>query len=309
MEIKTLSYKTKNRKEELLMDLYMPPHDWRDGRRLPVLIHLHSGEFKSGSRFNRLLEYYCSHFAGKGFAVFSIDYRLTLQTAEVNLPNILKAVTFGIEDLMSATSRICGMAEEYGLDTDKILVSGSGAGAMIALSAEYQLCNRKTIPPVKGLNYAGIISSAGAVITDADHLEWKRKPCPILLLHGTYDQVISFNKFFVPGMLWAGSNYIHDELLKLDAPHWLYEEQGTDHIMAMKPLQRQIHEMETFVEKFVMEGKHSIAHTVWRDETPDKLEDIRDVVPMFLEGWKTPEDIDSIVKDYVEISQTETAGQ
>lgn len=104
-------------------------------------------------------------------------------------------------------------------------------------------------------------------------------------------------------MLWAGSNYLHNQFQQQNIPHWFYEEKGADHIVAIKPLQRQINEMETFVEKFVMMGQRSFVHTVWEDEQPDQMKDITNIAPLYLEGWEKREDIDSLIKEFVKISK------
>lgn len=301
MNIETICYTTRNKKK-LLMDGYMDSLTRRDNP-MPVLIYLHGGAFNSGSRVNKLQTFYCNHFAEKGFAVFAIDYRLSLKRASANTQNILKAVKYGVEDLADATAYIYDIAEKWGLDRNKILVSGSGAGAIIALTAEYQICRGGITTLPSGFNFAGIIANAGAVITDTNELEWDEQPCPILLMHGNSDQYIAFNKFFVPGMLWAGSNYLHNQFQQQNIPHWFYEEKGADHIVAIKPLQRQINEMETFVEKFVMMGQRSFVHTVWEDEQPDQMKDITNIAPLYLEGWEKREDIDSLIKEFVEISK------
>lgn len=35
-------------------------------------------------------------------------------------------------------------------------------------------------------------------------------------------------------MLWAGSNYLHNQFQQQNIPHWFYEEKGADHIVADK---------------------------------------------------------------------------
>lgn len=107
----------------------------------------------------------------------------------------------------------------------------------------------------------------------------------MLLMHGNKDQQVVFDATSISGNLYAGSKYIHNQLVKLNAPHWLYEEAGADHIVALKPLQHNFGEIDTFIDKFVMKGQQAIVHTVWADTKPDSMQDMMKVVPLYITGW------------------------
>ena len=105
---------------ELLLDLYRPA-----GARapLPVIVFVHGGGWSVGTRttgpdFRR-------YFARDGFAMASIDYRLT------------PAGVFprSVEDVKTAIRFLRKNARQYGLDPDRICLWGTSAGGHLAAVA------------------------------------------------------------------------------------------------------------------------------------------------------------------------------
>ena len=70
---------------------------------------------------------------------------------------------------------------------DRIVIAGSSAGAMISLSAEWEIC--KGNGP-KGFRAAGVMSFAGAIMSDSGTPSYPSEPCPQLLIHGTADNFV-----------------------------------------------------------------------------------------------------------------------
>jgi len=294
IERKTYTYSVKDGKE-LLLDTYTDSSVAFEGKR-PVMIYVHGGGFSNGSRINALQIRYCKHFVAKGFVAVAINYRLGIKEGakpeEMTDDHIMKAVSMACEDLFDATAFIIANAGEWNIDPGKIIISGGSAGAITCLTAEYLLCSgggpAGTLPA--DFNYAGIISHAGCVIVPGDTLIWEKTPCPMLLMHGSVDNMVPFDTRSGSGSIYGGSNYLHRQFTALGLPHWLYEEAGADHIVALKPLQHNFGETDTFIEKFVLEGKHAIVHTVWADEKPDSMNDMMKVVPWYIMGWEKTDD-------------------
>jgi poly(3-hydroxybutyrate) depolymerase len=273
---------------QLHLDKYVDNSVPYKGKR-PVFIYVHGGGFATGSRINALQTQYCKHFAAKGFVAISIDYRLGLANKQQpDEATVMKAVSLGYGDLIDATAFIISKANEWNIDTSKIIISGGSAGAVACLMAEYDICSggefSNRLP--KSFNYAGIISHAGCIITHQNSLTWKKAPCPMLLMHGSVDQLVPFDTKSVSGDFYAGSNYLHNQFAKLNYPHWFYEEIGADHIVALKPLQYNFGETDEFIDKFVMNGKKAIVKTVWTDSKPDSMQDMFNVVPLYINGWE-----------------------
>ncbi len=295
IEKETFVYSTKDG-QELLLDKYVDKSIEYNGKR-PVMIYVHGGGFATGSRINALQIKYNKHFVAQGFVSVSINYRLGLKDVEQPSQEIMtKAIQVALEDLINATAYVIAKADEWNIDTEKIMISGGSAGAITCLNAEYEICTSGSLTEVlpKGFNYAGVVSQAGCVMTQQDSLIWNKNPCPMLLMHGDKDMQVPFESMAMFGILCAGSKYIHNQLIELDSPHWLYVEEGADHIVALKPLQYNFGEIDTFIDKFIMKEEHAIVKTNWKEKEPDSMEKMFEVVPLYMTGWeKTDEEVEA----------------
>ena len=105
---------------QLLADLYVPK-----GKNdpLPVIIWLHGGGWRFGDR--KLGPDFTQFYASKGYAMVSIDYRLSDE-------EIFPAQ---IHDVKTAVRWVKTIAGEYGLDRNKIALWGSSAGGHLAALA------------------------------------------------------------------------------------------------------------------------------------------------------------------------------
>ena len=96
------------------LDLYLP----KDGENLPLIINIHGGAFRMGSKENGVpLEY-----LARGYAVASINYRLSQHAV----------FPAQIEDCKAAVRWLRAHASEYRLDLDRFAVWGSSAGGHLA---------------------------------------------------------------------------------------------------------------------------------------------------------------------------------
>lgn len=119
----------------------------------PCMIFLFGGGFLTGTRDNRRFLPYFRHFTARGCDVVSIDYRLGMKRAldagpidGERFPGVLAStLAMATEDLRDATAFVCRRAAEWGVDPQRILTSGSSAGAMTVLMAEYALCNGDSV--------------------------------------------------------------------------------------------------------------------------------------------------------------------
>ncbi|MEP7322387.1 MAG: alpha/beta hydrolase [Saprospiraceae bacterium] len=101
---------------DLKLDIYLP-----DGSTNPYLIlWIHGGAWHSGSKENPPLE-----LLKKGYALASIDYRLTV---EARFPA-------QVYDIKAAVRYLRANAATYGYHSDKIFIWGSSAGAHLAALA------------------------------------------------------------------------------------------------------------------------------------------------------------------------------
>ncbi|WP_295770879.1 alpha/beta hydrolase [uncultured Mucilaginibacter sp.] len=114
--IKNISYSNAN-KQSLLLDVFAPK---RQQKRLPAIIIIHGGGWRSGNR----IQHYAlaQQLARQGFVCFTPAYRLStdaLYPAAVN-------------DLKAAIAWVKSHAKKYNVDTKKLSVLGFSAGGQLA---------------------------------------------------------------------------------------------------------------------------------------------------------------------------------
>jgi acetyl esterase/lipase len=108
----------------LELDLHLPPDDGPH----PVIVHVHGGGWRRGSRRHPLPALgpgFYDDLAGQGFAVAAVDYRLS---GEALFPAPL-------EDVRTAIGWVRDNADSYGLDAGRVFLWGDSAGGHLALLA------------------------------------------------------------------------------------------------------------------------------------------------------------------------------
>lgn len=149
----------------------------------------------------------------RGYAVVSIDYRLT---GESWTWESQKAMFDAMEDFRAAIRFVRSNAEAYKLDTDKIIASGDSAGALtslfLAYAKEAQYEGNSGNPGFPS-NVNGVISISGelkdqgycnsvdptptgcSIDTDKDETDdigtFDGQP-PLVMLHGTKDMTVPY---------------------------------------------------------------------------------------------------------------------
>ena len=200
---------------DLFLDIYEPAIGSEtsiDGKEKPTILFMFGGGFIRGTRDDSSYLNWFKMLRDNGFRVVSIDYRLGLKgsnkvgVAQVNVLD--KAIHMAVEDLFSATKYIISNAEQLHIDPSNIVISGSSAGAISVMQAEYELCNRTkwTEGLPEGFKYAGVMSFSGAILSREGELDYARMPSPTLILHGTSDELVNYNqiKFFNLGFFGGG---------------------------------------------------------------------------------------------------------
>lgn len=107
-------------------DLYMPD----GGGPHPAVLFIHGGGWVAGSRRMANAPLWGEHLACRGYAMFDIDYELAPRNHAPGL----------VQDCKCALRWLKGEADVYGLDREKVFVTGGSAGghlsAMVALTAK-----------------------------------------------------------------------------------------------------------------------------------------------------------------------------
>jgi acetyl esterase/lipase len=260
VRVETFTYAFKDGKS-LDLDVYFPAFDSQSLR--PLIFYMHGGGFSGGMRNEPGIQSFCKKLARRGYVVSSISYRLTRQGKATafgcDCPAIDKLNTFNeaVEDVQDATFFMIKNRDKMGIDPQKIILSGSSAGAEAVLNAAYQppYCYGLDSGPV---SYAGVISMAGAV-PDTSRI-FKESAIPSLLFHGTCDNLVPYasaphhycKKSDAGYLILHGSYTIAEKLKKLGTPYWLYTYCNAAHEIAGKPMSANFNEIVDFCYSFVL---------------------------------------------------------
>jgi acetyl esterase/lipase len=199
------------------MDVFLPAAEAPPGGR-PALVLSHGGAFHRGAKdkdefeqdgsHNTPVHEYCERFAARGYACFSIGYRLTQERPapqarpiKVNRQDIERdridfvrgllalppatndELLLGAEaayaDVASAFGFIRANAARWGIDSDRMAIGGFSAGGFASAYATYAM----------GHGAAAVIGLSGAMdVADADHyVHGGRGMPPVLLFSGEHD--------------------------------------------------------------------------------------------------------------------------
>jgi len=224
----------------------------------PTMIYMYGGGWAFGDRGGDF-----RYLTDIGVQVVSIDYRKALTRYGYSnvigtMPDTMSyAIDVALQDLTDAIAFVLSHSKEWAVDTKKVMLSGSSAGAVTTLHAIYDICNQgkysKKFP--EDFMPAGYIAYAGAMISEATDLKWNKKPCPMMFFHGSGDMVVPMSKRNVNKLTIFGPDYILDQLHQMEVPNWLYIEEGADHVISYKPFTGyNTAEIQTFITKFVIQG-------------------------------------------------------
>lgn len=247
--------------QELYLDRYALDESAEAPR--PCLIFAFGGGFVQGVRNHEYYSIFFDHLAREGIVVVSIDYRLGLKNLNPNggvksmIEAFQNAVNMAVEDMYAATNFVIANAEEWGVDSSKIIISGSSAGAITAVQAEWMRCNgdvRAEVLPAD-FRYAGVVSCAGAIFSVKGKPKFKTAPAPMMLFHGTSDSNVPYDHASMFGVGFYGSAYIVEQLERLDSPYWFYSAEYVDHKMAGLPYIYSCDLIMQFINDFVVRGE------------------------------------------------------
>ena len=183
--------------------------------------------------------------------------------------------------LVCLTAYIVENAEKMQINPTQIITSGSSAGAITALQAEYAISNQNELTKIlpEGFKYAGAMSFAGAIFSVDGKLKWGKQPAPIALFHGNADRQVPYDNESILGIGFYGPKYISKQMSKAKWAHWFYDMEYQGHNIAGQPMFENHNEIKTFIKEYALKRRPLIMHTVVKDgnlpeaETKFKLKD------------------------------------
>ena len=252
---------------DLFLDVYNPAKGSQTtfmGKEKPTIMFLFGGGFIHGTRDNEDYLPWFKAMTEDGYRVISIDYRLGLKgTDKVGIAQVNaldKAIHIGVEDLYSATSFIVENADQLRVDPANIVISGSSAGAIIVMQAEYEICNgtswTATLP--EGFRYAGVMSFSGAILSREGKVDYRKyKPVPTLILHGTADELVPYKQIAVFNLGFFGGGKLVERFKKFGYNFNMYHFIDYGHEIAGS-MATTTDLQKRFLETNVMQGKERI---------------------------------------------------
>ena len=237
----------------------------------PVVLFAFGGGFRTGDRASADYLAYFEFLARQGYTVISTDYRTTLKHLDPQqvkgpldfMQALQEAINTAVSDLYTATRYVIDHQADWQIDPQRIVLSGSSAGAISVLQAEYQLCHAKEGIPLlpQDFHYAGVIAFAGA-IADVAAPTWPKRPCPILLFHGDADRIVPYRQAALPdvGGLW-GSASIAESLAQAGASYTFYQIGKAGHEVSSTPMQTQLYDILSFLDRQVMHQEPLVIQT------------------------------------------------
>ncbi|MBU2996302.1 alpha/beta hydrolase [Cellulophaga baltica] len=235
-ESKTYTYAIR-KTDSLKLDIYQPVNDTLSKR--PLFIIVHAGGFNSGARNDKSLVSLASKITKKGFVVASIDYRLLGNKESINCDfsskKALKVYSNAKHDVLDALLFLTNYKSDFKIDTSKIILFGSSAGAETVLNIAY---NFPTSAKYKNINITALISISGALL-DSNIIN-KNNAIPSVFYHGVNDKIVPYytgSHYYCskeePGYIkMDGSKMISDKLENLDMSFMMYSYKNEGHDMS-----------------------------------------------------------------------------
>ena len=252
---------------DLFLDIYNPAEGSQtsiDGNEKPTILFMFGGGFIRGTRNDESYLPWFKAMTEDGYRIISIDYRLGLKGSDkvgvAQVGALDKAIHMGVEDLYSATNFLNENAAELGINPSNIVIAGSSAGAIIAMQAEYEICNGTSWTSVlpEGFRYAGVMSFSGAILSREGKVDYRlHSPAPTLMMHGTSDELVPYDQIAILHLGFFGGGKLVERFQKFGYNYNMYHFIDYGHEIA-ESMSTTMDLQKRFLETNVMKGKKRI---------------------------------------------------
>ncbi|MDO3640846.1 alpha/beta hydrolase [Mucilaginibacter sp. L3T2-6] len=177
-------------------DLYQPAGDTALSR--PLIIWMHGGGFKFGSKDDKSNQIWGRFFAQRGYVVATINYTLSRKLPFLHFDELKRSCYNGVLDAKRAIGFFKQHSHAYHIDPSKIILAGNSAGGMIALQAAFS--TNAELARFAGvadeypddqqlLKVAGVINFWGAIF----NLDWLKNclQLPLVSVYGSTDSIVA----------------------------------------------------------------------------------------------------------------------
>lgn len=237
----------------------------------PTVLFVFGGGFVVGRRDSKLFDQYFNTLIAHNYKVVSVDYRLGLKgkkfPSPFNTSNLKAAIDTATSDVFSATGYLIKNAKEIGIDTAMIILSGSSAGAITALHADYNKRNATALSAKlpQLFQYKGVISFAGAILSYHGAPKYTIPPAPTMLFHGTADKLVPYNKVRLLNRGFFGSKYLARTFKKNGYSYYFQYVQNMGHEIAGSPMVENLPDILWFIENYIIKKKRYFMEVDFKD--------------------------------------------
>lgn len=237
--------------QTLQANFFLPEPDTINHR--PIIVLLFGGAYISGSRNDADITHIARYFAARGYVTATIDYRIGMTLPTAN--EWIRASIRAMHDLKAFIRYLKRSVHEngnpYGIDTNRIYVGGSSAGAFTALHAAYLTTAQELamVPqadtsylsaqggiegrsgnPGYSSHFAGVFSLSGGIL-QSDWIQSGKVPA-VIAMHGTGDATVPYKQGLLPIInLPAEGGYNIDSVAEARGLyHALFTWQGAGHV-------------------------------------------------------------------------------
>lgn len=255
--------------QELKLDIYRSDSVTLLSR--PCLLFVFGGGFKDGVRDAKIYQPFFDHFARLGFAVVSIDYTLGMKGEKapgmLNFKPLQNAISLAVGDLYNATNWLLEHAHELNIDPSLIMISGSSAGAITVLQADYWKRDHHPAAEIlpQDFRYAGVISFAGGIFSTEGVPSYTVPPAPTLFFHGSADRLVPYDKTRLFHLGMFGSKALANKFRQERHPYLFYSMEGIGHEVSEYPMSEFLPEIEQFIEEWVFNRSRRMVDIRYED--------------------------------------------
>jgi acetyl esterase/lipase len=263
----TLTYSVKGN-DTLKMDVYS---NLDLQVKKPCVLFVFGGGFVRGERDAVYYNAYFNKLVQNNYKVISIDYRLGLKGGKkispLNTKPLKDAIDMAVTDLYDATAYLIKNAGTLGIDTSMIMLSGSSAGAITVLQADWEKRNHTdlTLQLPEDFQYKGVISFAGAILSYKGKPSYKIVPAPTMLFHGTEDKLVTYNKIRLFRKGFFGSKSLAKKFRQKKYPYYFERVEGMGHEVAGSPMKENLDDILWFIDTFVYKKKQYLMEVDFND--------------------------------------------
>ena len=246
--------------DSLYLNFYTPRTPRADHA---TVVYLYGGAFINGDRNDRQTRLDAQALLNAGFAVAAVDYRKYFGTLNFDsvpktkmLNHMDTAFSQAASDCAAAIAYLAAHAKQLGIDTSRIILAGSSAGAISVLQLDFARANglpvARELP--SGWRPAAIAAYAGAIFNHHGPLAYAIPPAPTAFFYGETDRVVPFGFISLLSARYGGGECLSSVFHDNKYVYWTFRYPGHGHEVCGY-LHRTIPEFTAFADA-VLAGRH-----------------------------------------------------